>query len=154
MKNLTIIFIVILLVIFVVNLKDNFSINIGPKNPSISTNTANPTQNTNSNSNQKTKESSEGPVTVAVTPRSLESGSSSWDFDITLNTHSEELSEDLVAVSELLDDQGKAYKPTSWDGSPPGGHHRNGVLKFNPISPKPRSLELKIKNVKRENVDK
>ena len=63
------------------------------------------------------------------------------------DTHSEELSEDLVAVSELLDDQGKAYKPTSWDGSPPGGHHRNGVLKFNPISPKPRSLELKIKNV-------
>ena len=65
------------------------------------------------------------------------------------------MSADLVAVSELIDNQGKTYKPTSWEGSAPGGHHREGVLKFNPIpegknsfiSLKPKSLELKIKNV-------
>lgn len=146
MKKLTIIFIAILLVILVVKVKDSFSINIGPKNASTSTNTVNLTQNKNSNSSLETKENTEGPVSVAVTPRSLENGSSAWSFDITLNTHSEELSEDLVAVSELVDDQGKSYRPTSWEGAPPGGHHREGTLKFNPISPKPKSLELKIKN--------
>lgn len=153
MEKITIIFIVILLVILAVKLKDSFSINIGPKNTATSTNATN---SASSNENQggitqntsglETKESTEGPVSVAVTPKSLEA-STPWDFDITLNTHSEELSEDLVAVSELLNDQGKSYKPTAWEGAPPGGHHRQGILKFNPISPKPKSIEIKIKNV-------
>lgn len=142
MTNLTIIFIVILLVILAVELKDSFSINIGPKNISTPTNSANPAL-----SGLGTKESGEGPVTVAATPKSLEEGLTSWDFEIALNTHSEELSADLVAVSELIDNQGKSYKPTSWEGSPPGGHHRSGVLKFNPISSKPKSIELKIKGI-------
>ncbi|MBI2086128.1 hypothetical protein HYT74_02185 [Candidatus Daviesbacteria bacterium] len=126
MKKNTIIFILVVIAALIYILKDNFSINIGPIQ--------------NKDSSLETKESNDGPVSVTVTPKG-------WDFDITLNTHSEELSEDLVAVSELVDDQGKSYKPVSWEGSPPGGHHRNGVLKFNPISPKPKSLELKIKNV-------
>lgn len=132
MKKLTIIIIAILLVILVVKLKDSFSI----------------TNATNSaSSGLETKKSNDGPVTVAVTPKSLGESLASWDFDITLNTHSEELGEDLVAVSELVDDQGKSYKPISWEGTLPGGHHREGVLKFNPISPRPKSIELKIKNV-------
>lgn len=142
MKNLTIIFIVILLVILAVKLKDSFSINIGPKNISTPTNAT-----STASSGLGTKESSESPVTIAVTPRALEESSTSWDFEIALNTHSEELSADLVAVSELVDDSGKSYKPTSWEGSPPGGHHRQGILKFNSISPRPKSIELKIKNV-------
>ncbi|MCL4366435.1 hypothetical protein M1437_04370 [Patescibacteria group bacterium] len=146
MKKLAVIFIAILLVILVIKLKDSFSINIGPKNTSTSTISANPTQNQNSN-NSLTKESSEGPVTVAVTPQGLDSSSSTWNFDISLNTHSEELSQDLVAASEIVDDQGKSYRPISWEGAPPGGHHREGVLKFSPISPKPKFIEIKIKNV-------
>lgn len=144
-KNISIL-IVILLVVLAFRLKDSFSINIGPKNASTSTNTVNPTQNKNGSS-LETKESSEGPVTVAVAPQSLDSSSSTWNFDISLNTHSEELNVDLVIVSELIDDQGKSYKPISWEGAPPGGHHRSGVLKFDPISPKPKSIELKIKNI-------
>lgn len=146
MKKITVIIISILLIILTFKLKDSFSINIGPKNASTSTNTVSPTQNQNSN-NSLTKESSEGPVTVAITPQSLDPNSSTWNFEISLNTHSEELSADLVAVSELTDDQGKSYKPISWEGAPPGGHHREGVLRFSLISPKPKSLELKIKNV-------
>lgn len=96
--------------------------------------------NINSSNRLETKESDEGPVSVTVTPIAS-------DFEISLNTHSEELSEDLVAVSELVDGQGKLYKPVSWEGDIPGGHHRKGVLKFNPISPRPKSIELKIKNV-------
>lgn len=142
MKKVTVILIAILLVILAFKLKDSFSINIGPKNINTSTNATN-----SASSGLETKESSEGPVTVAVTPKSLEESLASWDFAITLNTHSKELSEDLVAVSELVDDQEGSYKPMSWEGAPPGGHHREGILKFNPISPKPKSLELKIKNV-------
>lgn len=152
MKKITVI-IAILLVILTIKLKDSFSINIGSKNRSTSTtvnnsassNTASGETTQNQSSGLETRESNDGPVSVAVTPRSLESAS--WDFDITLNTHSEELSEDLVAVSQLIDDQGKSFKPTAWEGAPPGGHHREGVLKFNPISPKPKSIEIKIKNV-------
>jgi len=138
MKKITIIFFVLLAIVLIAILKNSFSINIG-------SNAITPTQN--NDSSFETKESNDGPVSVAVTPKGLEEGLATWDFDITLNTHSEELSEDLVAVSELVDNQGKSYKPTSWEGAPPGGHHRQGILKFNPISPKPKSLELNIKNV-------
>ena len=145
MKKVTIIVVAILLVILVAVLKDSFSISIGPKSASTSTNTVDPTQN--KNSGLETKESNEGPVVVTVIPRSLEEDLATWDFEVTLNTHSEELSADLVAISELVDDQGKSYNPISWEGSPPGGHHRSGILKFNPILPKPKSLELTIKNI-------
>ncbi|MBI2314494.1 hypothetical protein HYU93_00320 [Candidatus Daviesbacteria bacterium] len=144
MKKITVAVIAILFLILGVKLKDSFSVNIGPKN--INTPVAiqgSPSQN---KSDLETKESNGGPVSVAVTPKGLEKGLSVWDFDITLNTHSEELNEDLVAISELVDGQGKSYKPISWEGAPPGGHHRQGILKFNPISPKPKSLELNIKN--------
>src|SRR3989338_3825017 len=124
MKKITIILIAILLVILVIALINNISIS--------------------SKSGLETKESSAGSVSVAVMPRSLEESSATWDFEIKLNTHSEELSEDLVIVSELVDDQGRVHKPISWEGDPPGGHHRQGVLKFKPILPRPKSIELKM----------
>ena len=105
------------------------------------------TKNPSNNNSLETKESTEGPVSVTVTPLGLENNSPTGNFEISLDTHSEELSADLVAVSELVDDQGKIYLPISWEGDGPGGHHREGVLKFNPISPKPKSLVLKIKDV-------
>lgn len=95
----------------------------------------------------ETKESNEGPISVKVTPKDLNEELLSWDFEIALDTHSEELSVDLVTVSELMDEQAKPYKPIAWEGDPPGGHHRSGVLKFKPISSLPKSLELRIKNV-------
>jgi hypothetical protein len=32
----------------------------------------------------------------------------------------------------------------AWDGAPPGGHHREGVLRFKPISPQPQAIELQF----------
>lgn len=119
MKKLTIIFAILFLVILVIIFQGK----------------------SNKTQNLETQENNEGPVSLKVTPKDL------WNFEVSLDTHSEELSEDLVAVSDLVDDQGKSHKPTSWEGAPPGGHHREGILKFNPISPRPKSLELKIKNV-------
>ncbi|HZM28567.1 MAG TPA: hypothetical protein VFB89_14565, partial [Gemmatimonadales bacterium] len=44
----------------------------------------------------------------------------------------------------LLDGTGKKYTPIGWDGAAPGGHHREGVLRFKPVSSKPRSIEIQI----------
>jgi hypothetical protein len=61
-----------------------------------------------------------------------------------LDTHTQDLSDDLVKSAVLLDDRGNQFRPLAWEGAAPGGHHRRGVLKFNPVAPPPRALELRI----------
>lgn len=136
-------FLVLLVILFFV-LKDSLKISINSKNaPPISQEITNaPLQN--GNSSPDLRENTEGPVTVSVTPSF---GNEFWTFTVGLNTHTVEISQDLTQVSELIDDSGKVYKPLAWEGDPVGGHHRNGVLKFNALSPKPKSVTLKIKEV-------
>lgn len=86
-----------------------------------------------------------GGVTVAVTPQSA-GVSEPWAFKVVFDTHSVELDQDPVQVSVLVAD-GKEYRPTAWEGDPPGGHHRSGVLKFPAIAPGPRQIELRISEV-------
>lgn len=93
------------------------------------------------------KTNSEGTVTIKVTPQNISGDAESWDFKISLDTHSGDLTDDLTAVSLLSDEKGKEFKPISWVGDPPSGHHREGILKFDPISPKPESITLKINQV-------
>ncbi len=88
----------------------------------------------------------EGSVTVKATPAGIPDGQQ-WKFKIVLDTHSDELSQDLTKIISLTDSAGNVYQPTSWDGSPPGGHHREGELVFNPISPKPKNVTLTVKNI-------
>jgi hypothetical protein len=88
--------------------------------------------------------SSAAGVTVAVTPQNLTSGAKSWDFKIALDTHSQDLSDDLVKSAVLLDDKGGRHAPIKWEGAGPGGHHRSGTLKFNAISSQPAAIELQI----------
>ena len=88
--------------------------------------------------------SSAGGVTVAITPQKLATSAKSWDFKVVLDTHSGDLNDDLVKSSLLLDGAGAQYAPVAWDGAPPGGHHREGVLRFKPVSPQPQSIELQI----------
>jgi len=96
---------------------------------------------------------SEGPVTVKVSPRDLSQSATSWDFEVLLDTHSQNLDQDLVRTSILIDDTDNRFKPTGWQAvpagevEPPQEHHRQGVLKFKPISPRPKSIELKILNI-------
>lgn len=91
-----------------------------------------------------TQKSTDRGVTVDVTPQNLSTGASTWDFKIVLDTHSADLNDDLVKSSFLLDGAGGRYAPVAWDGAPPGGHHREGVLRFERISPRPQSIELQI----------
>lgn len=94
----------------------------------------------------ETKTEEQASVTVVVTPLDLSSNSKEWKFDVVMDTHSVELDQDMTKIAVLVDDQGKEYKPISWDG-PIGGHHREGVLIFNQISSNPESVELKISDI-------
>ena len=88
--------------------------------------------------------SSAAGVTVAVTPPDLGAGAKSWDFKVVLDTHSGSLDDDLVKTAVLLDDKGGRQAPVKWEGAGPGGHHREGTLRFNAVSPKPAAIELQI----------
>jgi hypothetical protein len=92
-----------------------------------------------------TQRSSANGVTVAVTPLNLAAGAKTWDFGVVLDTHSQDLSDDLVKTTLLRDDKGNEFRPLVWKGAAPGGHHRKGVLKFNPVAPPPQALELRIR---------
>jgi len=91
-----------------------------------------------------TQKSSERGVTVAVTPQNVSADAKIWDFRIVLDTHSGDLSDDLLKTAVLLDGTGTQHVPVAWDGAGPGGHHREGLLKFNAISPQPAAIELRI----------
>ena len=66
---------------------------------------------------------------------------------LTMNTHSEALGEDMVAVSTLKDNEGREYPATAWQGSAPGGHHRKGVLEFQDLGENSASITLIIKGI-------
>jgi hypothetical protein len=85
-------------------------------------------------------------VRVDVVPVQLSSGKPA-KFEIRMTTHSVELSNDMVAVSTLKDDQGREYRALVWNGSPPGGHHRSGELEFSTMANGAKSVTLYLKNI-------
>lgn len=89
----------------------------------------------------------QGLVSVTVIPPAVMQEFQAWVFGVTLDTHSVDLKEDVRNSSFLVDDKGKLYKPTLWQGDRVGGHHRNGSLVFDPIIPKPASIEFVIKKI-------
>ncbi|OYV27146.1 MAG: hypothetical protein B7W98_02380, partial [Parcubacteria group bacterium 20-58-5] len=103
-------------------------------------------QQTDNSQKWETKTDDQVNVTVVVTPLDLLPQSAQWKFDIGMNTHSVELDQDMMKSVILIDDQGKEYKPINWEG-PVGGHHREGVLTFNRITPTPKSIELKVSGI-------
>ena len=66
---------------------------------------------------------------------------------MTLETHTQPLDQDLTRAARLVDAQGRQYPPLAWDGDPPGGHHRRGVLRFRPLAGSAESLELRLNGV-------
>jgi hypothetical protein len=85
-------------------------------------------------------------VTVDVKPIQFAPGKPA-KFQVRMNTHTMDLAEDMTVVSTLRDDQGREYGPVSWKGSPPGGHHRRGVLMFPALEGNPKSVTLVIRNI-------
>ncbi|MBI4786005.1 MAG: hypothetical protein HY782_03040 [Chloroflexi bacterium] len=94
----------------------------------------------------ESKSNEGGSVTVVVKPTALAVGET-VAFDVAMDTHSVELSDDMTKIAILRDDAGKEYKATAWDGPGGGGHHREGIIKFAALTSKPHHVELVIKGL-------
>ena len=88
--------------------------------------------------------SAEGGVAIQVTPIDVGASAQAWTFAVALNTHSQNLADDVAAEAFIVDAAGKPQPAVGWEGDPPGGHHRKGVLRFAPLSPKPALIEVRI----------
>ena len=74
------------------------------------------------------REDRQGAVTVIVTPLNLERPTATLDFDVTLETHSVDLSMDLRELAILRTDTGREVQAVKWPvGS---GHHYRATLSF------------------------
>jgi hypothetical protein len=87
--------------------------------------------------------SNQAGVKLSVAPRGFPPDARTWDFAVTLETHTAPLGDDLARTATLVAN-GKPFLPLAWLGDPPGGHHRKGVLRFYAIVPRPHSVELQI----------
>jgi hypothetical protein len=98
------------------------------------------------------KSDAQGSVTVAVKPLNLDKPGDTLVFDVSMNTHSVDLSMDLATLATLTTDNGQTVQGIQWNG-PKGGHHVEGKLTFpatydgKPLLEGARELTLTIKNV-------
>lgn len=83
-------------------------------------------------------------IKITVVPKNIPKAEKDWDFEVTMESHTQALNDDLTKSSVLIAD-GKQYLPSVWEGAPPGGHHRKGLLRFKAIVPQPTAAELQIR---------
>lgn len=88
-----------------------------------------------------------GAVTVKVTPLNIARQATSWNFEVELNTHAAALDQDMTRAGVLIDSVGGEQLPLAWDGDAPGGHHRKGVLRFQPLPDRPEFIELRLRDI-------
>ena len=82
-----------------------------------------------------------GSVDVTITPTRF--GAQGATFAIVLDTHAVDLSMDLAAFA-ALDVDGRRWPVAGWSGDGPGGHHREGELRFDPAGAARGSVRLTI----------
>lgn len=98
------------------------------------------------------REDTQGAVSVDVIPMNLDTSGDTLDFEVAMNTHSVDLSMDLVTLATLESDTGLSVTPANWNG-PRGGHHVTGILSFpasmdgEPLREGARRLTLTIRDV-------
>ncbi|MDP3974606.1 MAG: hypothetical protein Q8P65_01305, partial [bacterium] len=86
-----------------------------------------------------------GEVTYQITPKNISSTNKIWDFEVILDTHNGNLDQDLISLVSMVDNKSNRFKALKWEGDPPVGHHRKGILKFSSVSPYPENIKLVIK---------
>jgi protein-S-isoprenylcysteine O-methyltransferase Ste14 len=77
---------------------------------------------------------------VMFTFRQISYGEDALAFETRIDTHEGALSFEMTEVA-TLEVGGDAYPPIRWEGSPPGGHHRSGILVFPDV---PQTAEMRI----------
>lgn len=75
-----------------------------------------------------------GGVLVRIEPLAIDEAGAA--FLVTMDTHEGALAVDL-ATSARLEVGGRVWDEASWEGDPPGGHHRRGRLVFEPVEAGP-----------------
>ena len=91
-----------------------------------------------------TQSSTDQGVTLEVTPKSIGPQETRWEFSVVLDTHSADISDDMVQSATLTTGDGRTLKPLGWVETVPGGHHREGMLAFDVAAPRPTMIELRI----------
>ena len=86
-------------------------------------------------------------VHVVVTPKAIGRDVAVWEFEVVMDTHTKPLSENLAQAAVLVDEAGGRFVPIAWQGDPPGGHHRKGILQFSAPAQVPTVIELQIDGV-------
>ena len=71
----------------------------------------------------------QGAVVFEVTPLNLGTPADTLEFQVSMNTHSVDLSMDLAVLATLSTDTGVSLQALKWDAVP-GGHHVSGTLIF------------------------
>ena len=80
-------------------------------------------------------------MTVKVQPRQLDVGGAV--FKISFDTHSVDLDQDLTRQARLVVG-GTTWPIAGWSGDGPGGHHREGELRFTAAGPATGTATLSI----------
>lgn len=92
-----------------------------------------------------TRTDGQGAVTFEVTPLNLNDPVDTLQFNVSMNTHSVDLSMDLAPLATLTTDTGMTVQATLWD-APKGGHHLMGKLSF-PVTQNGQSLLAGVKRL-------
>ncbi len=82
-----------------------------------------------------------GAVEVTLTPLTLDTSGAA--FRVELDTHTVPLDLDIAASAQLRVDHISA-DGARWEGQGPGGHHREGTLRFTIAVPAGANVELRI----------
>jgi hypothetical protein len=88
--------------------------------------------------------SNERGIKITATLQTLTSAAKTWDVEVIMETHTRALDDDMSRSAVLWVD-GKRLMPSGWQGDPPGGHHRKGVLSFQPGAATPAAVELQMR---------
>lgn len=86
----------------------------------------------------------DGGIKVTATLRPITGTAQTWDIEVVMETHTKALDDDMSRSAVLIVD-GRRLMPVGWEGTPPGGHHRKGVLSFKAAAAPPVALELQIR---------
>lgn len=91
----------------------------------------------------KTQRDASGEVSVSVIP----DFTTGVDFKISMTAHSGELSHDMARAGVFEDEDGTVHLPVSWEGDPPGGKKREGILHFGTFTPSPKKVDFTLLDI-------
>ena len=82
-----------------------------------------------------------GDIEVRLKPEQIDATGAA--LEVVLDTHDTELDMDLAAGA-ALEIGGRAWPTLAWEGDGPGGHHREGRLRFDAAGPADGEVTLRL----------